>query len=348
MININVLSVQHGLREGLQHLRHHGKPQDSRNGPVLVSPWPVCTTYQHPTNRVLFSPMRDANPWFHLMEALWMLAGRNDVAWVKLFNSRMGQYSDDGLTQHGAYGYRWRNWFDRDQLLLIIKELKADPLSRRCVLTMWDPNADLGRDGVDLPCNTHAYFDMRDGRLNMTVLCRSNDIWWGCYGANAVHFSFLLEYMAAMIGAPIGVYRQVSNNFHLYTDVVPLSDKRYYEHLLHDLNETDHFTAPLGNHQRQLSGENFKRVPLVDQPESFDADNEKFVGDPMAFSYHSNSFFAAVAQPMFQAWVSYKHAMYGEAEEHVANIKDGAWATACMDWLDRRKAKRLERQTHDD
>jgi hypothetical protein len=47
---------------------------------VLVSQTPVVTCYSAPTQRVLFSPMRDANPFFHLMEALWMLAGRDDVA----------------------------------------------------------------------------------------------------------------------------------------------------------------------------------------------------------------------------------------------------------------------------
>jgi hypothetical protein len=52
----------------------------------------------------------------------------------------------------------------------------------------------------------------------MTVCCRSNDMLWGAYGANVVHFSILQEVIAIELGVGIGVYRQVSNNFHLYTD----------------------------------------------------------------------------------------------------------------------------------
>lgn len=53
----------------------------------------------------------------------------------------------------------------------------------------------------------------------MTVFCRSNDIIWGCYGANAVHFSMLQEYLATYIGCPVGIYQQVSVNWHAYVEV---------------------------------------------------------------------------------------------------------------------------------
>jgi thymidylate synthase len=234
---INAETVSQALHDGLHHLRICGQKQPSRVGDVIVSPMPVMTIYKNPLNRVLFSPIRDANPFFHVMESLWMLAGRNDLPWLTQFNKGFASYSDDGgLTQPGAYGYRWRNYFGYDQLETIITELKNNPTTRRCVLAMWDPGMhDLIEPGeeragdlfqalagsADVPCNTHAYFDMIDGKLNMTVCCRSNDIIWGAYGANAVHFSFLLEYVAAATGLPMGVYRQMSNNFHLYTNIVP-------------------------------------------------------------------------------------------------------------------------------
>ena len=53
-------------------------------------------------------------------------------------------------------------------------------------------------------------------RLDMTVLCRSNDAVMGAYGANAVHMSVLQEYLATRIGVPVGRYWQVSNDFHCY------------------------------------------------------------------------------------------------------------------------------------
>ena len=56
--------------------------RDSRNGRVIVLDEPVLMTYSHPCERVLFNQARDCNPFFHVYEALWMLAGRNDVASV--------------------------------------------------------------------------------------------------------------------------------------------------------------------------------------------------------------------------------------------------------------------------
>jgi hypothetical protein len=54
--------------------------------------------------------------------------------------------------------------------------------------------------------------------LNITVTNRSNDAVWGCYGANAVQFSVLQEYLAARLGVRVGVYRQVSDSLHVYVE----------------------------------------------------------------------------------------------------------------------------------
>lgn len=125
----------------------------SRNGPVLMIDEPVTVTYTHPKERVLFNAARDANPFFHLYEALWMMAGRNDVASVAYYASNMVNYSDDGKTLNGAYGYRWRHAsysepehygkFQLDQLDMLVDHLKADPGSRRAVLQMWNVEDDL-------------------------------------------------------------------------------------------------------------------------------------------------------------------------------------------------------------
>ena len=215
---IEARNVHQAFPKGLRLLEQYGVERASRNGPVKVAPWPVTTVYARPYERVLFWAERDANPAFHLYEALWMLAGRDDVAPLTRYVKDFGRFSDDGVTLHGAYGHRWKR--PKDQLAIIADRLTDDPNDRRCVLQMWDVERDLGRVGKDAPCNTTAVFQCdADGRLDLTVFCRSNDIVWGAYGANAVHFGFLLEYMALWIGCPIGTYRQVSVNWHSYVDV---------------------------------------------------------------------------------------------------------------------------------
>jgi thymidylate synthase len=162
----------------------------SRYGEVMVVEEPVIVTYRKPTERVLFNIARDANPFFHVYESLWMLAGRNDVASLTYYNRRMPEFSDEGTVLNGAYGYRWRHalapmWVGDDigyppgsqeakpiideprstivdQLVMIAKHLRASPHSRRAVLSMWNVQDDLLKvdTSKDVCCNLAATFQV--------------------------------------------------------------------------------------------------------------------------------------------------------------------------------------------
>src|SRR5690606_13885482 len=142
--NVNDAFV--GLVQGIHKKEIPTVAMSSRYGDVLRIPEPVIITYRKPRERVLFNQKRDCNPFFHLYESLWMLAGRNDVASLAYYNKRMPEFSDNGKTFHGAYGYRWRNHFGWDQLRAIVEELRTNSNSRRVVLQMWDANISNLRD----------------------------------------------------------------------------------------------------------------------------------------------------------------------------------------------------------
>lgn len=226
MLVIRARNVNDAYYEGWTLLHERGVLAPSRNGMVRQVLQPVTTHYDRPEETVLFEPGRRANPFFHLFEALWLLAGRNDVAFVAHFNRRMAEYSDDGLVFHGAYGERlglWRmstNWVQR-----AIRELETRPTSRRAVVTLWDNRRDwpmIEHEGGarDVPCNDLVKFDLRNDALNLSVVARSNDMIWGAYGSNVVMFSFLAQYVAAALRRPIGWYQQISLDFHAYTSVL--------------------------------------------------------------------------------------------------------------------------------
>lgn len=154
----------------------------SRVGEVIQIAEPMTISYQSPRQRVLFNDTRDGNPFFHMFESMWMLAGQNDVASLAYYSSKIGSIaSDDGETFNGAYGYRWRhpNYLDlsgspspgdipyggADQLDIIVDHFKRTPASRRVVLQMWTVEDDLMKidKGKDVCCNTAAYFLIRRG-----------------------------------------------------------------------------------------------------------------------------------------------------------------------------------------
>ena len=200
-------------------LKENGVQTESRNGPVLRAPGPVTWVFQKPWERVLLDPYRDANPFFHMYEGLWMIFGSNDVKPLAHFVKRMVEFTDNGATVPGAYGHRLQN--PKDQWRPALATLHKSPESRRVVLSMYQPKKDIPAlivGGNDIPCNTHMYLTIRQGELCMTILNRSNDIEWGALGANAVHFSMLQEWAADILGIPQGPMTTFSNDLHKYLD----------------------------------------------------------------------------------------------------------------------------------
>jgi thymidylate synthase len=221
---IQARNVNDAYLKGWQYLESC-PTEDTRNGPAFVSPQPVVTEYENSTERVLFDRRRKANPFFHLFESMWMLAGRDDSDFLNHFVHDFGdRYAQSDGSLWGAYGYRWCNHFGFHQLERIVEVFQRDPHTRQAVLTMWSPKFDLSADSdynepiKDRPCNTHIYFRNNNDSLDMTVCCRSNDMIWGAYGANMVHMSILQEYMASQLNMSVGTYYQISNNFHAYKD----------------------------------------------------------------------------------------------------------------------------------
>ncbi len=328
----------------------------SRNGPVMKVDEPVVITYTHPRERVLLNAARDASPFFHLYHALWLLAGRNDVKAPAYYAKRYADYSDDGVTSNGSYGYRWRKatGYDGDeplghidQLDVIITHLKADPISRRAVLQMWNVEDDLLKIGPgpksskDVCCNTSVMFSIRttprdapvgepdDGvkRLDVTVTNRSNDLVWGCLGEDFVTFSVLQEYVAARLGCEVGLYHHFSNDLHVYEG---------------NWRPKEWLASPVVDQSA------FRRLPLVRDPATFEAELQSIVNayaDGLhavkgSTIYFLEPFFMDVAQPMFQAFGCHKADMPNRAIGWAEQVGDDDWRTAARGWLTKRYSKR--------
>lgn len=172
----------------------------------------VVTELTTPRHRVQIIPGRYMNPWLALSEAIWLLAGRNDIAALEPYNKRIKNYSDDGSTLYGAYGYRIAA-----QIPALVYRLQENPSDRRAVLSIWRPE-DLMAETKDPPCNDMVMFKLRDEKLHMTVLNRSNDLHWGLYAVNGLQFSILQEYLASRLGVGMGTQTHVSNSLHIYME----------------------------------------------------------------------------------------------------------------------------------
>lgn len=313
---------------GIERIRVLGRDQPSRAGDVIAAQMPVTSVYVHPEERVLLDPKRRANPFFHLMEALWMLNGNNDATFLDWYVHDFSSRFAEGGIQWGAYGFRWREHFAMDQLDVVVDALSADPYDRRVVISMWDPESDLGRSVKDVPCNTHVYPRIVNGKLDLTVCCRSNDIIWGAYGANAVHFSVLQEYLAGRIGVPMGILYQISNNWHAYTNVL-------------DKFAPVGYTALSDGYQMGLVAS----TPIGTRWDVWDDDLDKFMDfhnklvateDHRDLPLHKfqNAWFRQVAVPMAHTWWLHKKKKHDLARLEAAEVKASDWRMAAMMWLE--------------
>ena len=199
-----------------------------RRGGTLMRefPEPVCAVLQDPTRNLVLHPNRMINPWVTLAEFPWMIAGRDDIAWLLPYLPRATDFSDDGKTWRAAYGPRLRGTggcdagcsLPVDQLAYVVEQLTASASTRRAVLTLWHPEADVEPGSADYPCTNWMQFLVNPytAELDMHVVMRSNDVWWGWSGVNVTNFTLLHQLIAGVTRIPLGEYRHVSSNLHLY------------------------------------------------------------------------------------------------------------------------------------
>jgi thymidylate synthase len=223
MNTISDLNVPNVYCEAFWKMRVWAEEDTSRNGPVMKCKDVFLEIYR-PNERVLFDRERNANPFFHMMEFIWMMAGHNDSHWIGQFNQRMYSYAEPSGVIHGAYGHRWREHFGIDQITECIQLLKDYPDTRRAVLGMWDPEEDANASKADLPCNTHIYVTLEKEGLEFTVCNRSNDLVWGMLGTNVVHMTMLQEIMADSLDVGMSSYKVFTKNLHVYKNL-PNFDK---------------------------------------------------------------------------------------------------------------------------
>lgn len=313
-------NVPDTLYETMCRMKLAAVPADSRNGPMEVIEQPVIITIERPMERVLQDPVRDANPFFHMAEAVWMLGGGQGLEFVSYYNSGMKRYSEDGATLHGAYGHRWRKHFFRDQLHDTMDLLDSDPDTRRAYIGMFDAEVDHG-ERLDIPCNVGIAFRVVKGCLDMTVFNRSNDVIWGALGANAVHMTILQELMAHAIGRPMGAYRVVTSCLHGYTQA------SQYNALRSSTGAVDMYRH-----------HGVRPTPLLSASENA-SDMLEACKRVVAFPWEVNY----GMRWLDHVWVPARNAYQARKEgkpyqQHIEQINASDWRIACDEWCKRREA----------
>ncbi len=306
----------------------------SRNGQVLSIEEPVTLTYLRPMERVNFLKIREANPFFHLLEAIWMMAGREDVKWIADILPEMKKFSDDDKIFYGAYGPRLMG---HTQLIQCAALLNSDKDTRRAVATIWRlQDINQVRYTKDLPCNLLLMFRVIGDSMSMTVVNRSNDaVWGGVTGSNVVHFSIFQEYVAKMAGFRVGKMHVFTNNLHMYLNEQAEDLADYYA-------RTKWRPAEINKYSQ---GAKVTSISTRDQMEMFPVQCAEWIQNSDNKDYVSlNPFLTGVVNPMY---IAYKKWKAGVAENNdgwkslaydtLLDMPEKCdWKVAAMAWMERR------------
>jgi len=124
-----------------------------------------------PTHNIIYHPLRNLNYKFMVAEFLWILFGYDDAATIGKYNSKIVEFSDDGVKMWGAYGPQIMV-----NLPFALSKLKEDVSTRQAVVEIWKTP---WQPTKDVPCTLTLQLLCRENYMNCIVNMRSSDIWLG-------------------------------------------------------------------------------------------------------------------------------------------------------------------------
>lgn len=164
-----------------------------------------------PSDNHIYTPWRKWSQTYAEREWNWYVSGDRSVKEIAKYApiwDRM--HGGDGIV-NSNYGHLW---MQNGQLEKTIKQLRDDSKTRQAWITLFDgKNKDEYQ--YDTPCTLGVGFNIVNGKLNMNVVMRSNDIWFG-FCNDQYCFSRLQEIVANEVGCDVGWYHHFVTNLHLY------------------------------------------------------------------------------------------------------------------------------------
>jgi thymidylate synthase len=202
--------ARNGYVQLVSWLIETGAPVDGSRGGGTLERTGVTIEMHDPTGVMLpLGVNRKVNTKLAAVETLQLLSGTGSA---ELLRRAAPTYGDVMVQpehiEYGAYGLRVRHQLDQ-----VYRELLDNPASRRAVLAIWRED-DLFHDG-DRPCTLSLNFIIRDGKLELHVMMRSQDVWLGV-PYDLFMFTQIQLSLARQLGVPAGKYVHHATSLHIY------------------------------------------------------------------------------------------------------------------------------------
>ena len=149
----------------------------------------------------------------------WYLSGNRNISELGKIYGKIPEIwkrmADSKGNVNSNYGWQWlRN----NQIYYVINKLKEKHNTRHAAISIYDCKEHSAYE-QDTPCTYAVQFTILHDKLDMCVVMRSNDLWYG-FCNDQYCFSELQKMIAHEVGVEVGVYYHFAHNMHLYNDKV--------------------------------------------------------------------------------------------------------------------------------
>ena len=172
-----------------------------------------------PMDNKIINRERNWKEEYALAEWQWYLSENNSISKLGEIYGTIPQIwykmADAAGKVNSNYGWQWgRN----NQIDYVVDLLKNNKDTRQAAISIYDAK-EHDCYSKDTPCTYAVQFTILHGRLNMCVVMRSNDLWYG-FCNDQYCFSQLQEMISLELGIETGTYYHFAHNMHLYHDKI--------------------------------------------------------------------------------------------------------------------------------
>ena len=175
---------------------------------------------EKPWLRIINNEKRKFNMPYAQAEWEWYLSGDPNIDKLGEIYGKVPQIwermADADGEVNSNYGYQWKRSYQLDK---VVHTLRADSNTRQAAISIYD-GKEINKYRYDTPCTYAVQFTVVKSKLNMCVVMRSNDLWYG-FCNDQYCFSKLQELVAERTEYEVGTYYHFAHNLHLYYAQLP-------------------------------------------------------------------------------------------------------------------------------
>ena len=178
----------------------------------------VGFTMEHPRDMMILNREREWNREYAEAEWQWYLSGDCNIHKLGDLYGKVPpiwtRMADEDGNVNSNYGWQW----NRNNQLEKVIDILSNENTRQAAISIYDGKEIHAYDN-DTPCTYAVQFTImpKTRKLNMAVVMRSNDLWFG-FCNDQYCFASLQMLVAYELGIECGEYYHYAHNLHLYNN----------------------------------------------------------------------------------------------------------------------------------